>query len=464
MIESEIVLSQAIWVAAAATMLAAGLTQGALGFGFPAISTPILALLTDVKMAIILNLLPNFVVNVISVVRGGNWGASLGRYWPVAVWVLAGSFLGARFLLVAPQEPIRLLLAIAIFAYLGQGWLARLDWTWLARKPRLSAMVFGITGGFFSGTVNNSLPPLLIYFMLLGVEVTVMTQILNLCFLGGKIVQAATLGAAGAIRVPQALANVPLTLVALVGMYIGMRMQRHVNPATYKRLLRYVLFIIGSILLWQGGSWLLPSAHAAQSEIEQAKRLWSESPHGAMLARILPPAVDPADLPEPKSEGARLTARYCVQCHYLPDPRMHTAERWRGLVDRMVWRMRGNGNLGEVMKDMMSHVKAPTDGEVETLTRYLQKHAQKEIDPRHPALTTQAGQMYSIACSQCHALPDPQRHTAREWPGVVERMKRRMSWANVVLGAPELRTIPELKTEEIVRLLQRYARPEAAKR
>ena len=444
-------------------MLAAGLTQGALGFGFPTISTPILALLTDVKMAIILNLLPNFTVNVISVVRGGNWRASLGRYWPVAVWVLAGSFLGACFLLVAPQEPIRLLLAIAIFSYLAQGWLARLDWTWLARKPRLSAMVFGITGGFFSGTVNNSLPPLLIYFMLLGVELTIMTQILNLCFLGGKIVQAGTLAAAGAIQVPQALANVPLTLVALAGMYIGVRMQRYVNAATYKRVLRYVLFIIGSILLWQGGSWLLPSAHAAQTEIEQAQRSWAASPHGAMLARILPPSGEPADLPEPRSEGARLTSRYCVQCHYLPDPRMHTSERWRGLVDRMVWRMRGNGNLGEVMKDMMSHVRAPTDGEVETLTRYLQKHGQKEIDPRHPALVTRAGQMYSIACSQCHALPDPQRHTAREWPAVVERMQGHMSWANIVLGAPELRTVPELKTEEIVRLLQRHARPEAAK-
>src|SRR5207248_2561676 len=124
-----------------------------------------------------LNLLPNFAVNVISVVRGGNWGASLGRYWPVAAWVLVGSFIGASFLVLAPQEPIRLLLAVAIFAYLGQSRLAQLDWTWLVRMPRLSAMVFGVTGGFFSGTVNNSLPPLLIYFVLLGVEITVMTQI-----------------------------------------------------------------------------------------------------------------------------------------------------------------------------------------------------------------------------------------------------------------------------------------------
>jgi hypothetical protein len=39
-----------------------------------------------------------------------------------------------------------------------------------------------------------------------------------------------------------------------------------------------------------------------------------------------------------------------------------------------------------------------------------------------------------------------------------------MSWANIVVGATELRTEPVLKTDEIIRLLQRHARQDAAKR
>jgi len=198
--------------------------------------------------------------------------------------------------------------------------------------------------------------------------------------------------------------------------------------------------------------------HAAEREIEQAKRLWASSPHGAMLERILPPAMEPADLPEPQSAGARLTIRYCVQCHNLVNPAMHTPERWKSVVDRMVWRMRGNGNMGTVMKDMMARVQAPSNDEARTLKRYLDANAQASIDPAHPALKTPAGEMFSIACSQCHALPDPRRHTAREWPLVVERMKRHMAWANTVTGVAELRTNPELDTEQIVKLLQRYAR------
>jgi cytochrome c2 len=201
-----------------------------------------------------------------------------------------------------------------------------------------------------------------------------------------------------------------------------------------------------------------PAIAADSGSTAKARQLWSHSPHGRMLERILPPAIGPGDLPEPHSEGARLTARYCVQCHHLPNPQMHTGEKWPGIVERMVWRMQGKGNMGALMKDMMAGIQAPTPEEVAVLNRYLQQHSQQAIDPAHPGLKTEAGKMFSIACSQCHAAPDPRQHTSREWPAVVERMKQHMAWANVVVGAHELRTVPELKTDEIVRFLQRYAR------
>lgn len=207
-------------------------------------------------------------------------------------------------------------------------------------------------------------------------------------------------------------------------------------------------------------AWGADRGAAATPSVARAKYLWSQSPHGKLLERILPPAVEPGELPEPRSEGARLTARYCVQCHYLPSPQMHAADQWTTIVLRMVWRMRGNGNLGALMKDMMDAVEAPTEEEVGVLTRYLRRHGQLEMAAGHPALRSEAGKMYSIACTQCHALPDPKRHTAREWPGVVERMKRHMAWANTVVGSEELRTTPVLETGEIVRFLQRHARPE----
>ena len=217
-------------------------------------------------------------------------------------------------------------------------------------------------------------------------------------------------------------------------------------------------------------SWLLAALSAAvfpaaaadspptDGGVARAKYLWSKSPHGRMLERILPPSIEPAQLPEPQSEGARLTARYCVQCHYLPSPQMHTADKWGTIVVRMVWRMQGKGNMGPLMKEMMDSVEAPAEQEAAVLTRYLQKHGQREMDAAHPALKTGAGKVFSIACTQCHSLPDPQRHTAREWPAVVQRMRRHIAWSNTVTGPDHLRTTPVLDTGEIVRFLQRHAR------
>ena len=245
-------LSDWVWVLVFATMLVAGLMQGMFGFGFAVIATPVTVLATDVKTAIVLCMLPTLTVNAIDVVRGGNWRASLGEYWRVAAYVLAGSFLGVQVLIHAPAEPLRLALAVMVFAYLWQYRLAQLDWSWLSRRRRLSELVFGLTAGFFSGSVNLSFPVLLIYFMLLNLGVTAMTQILNLCFFGGRAVQAITLAATGEIRMAAALATIPLTVVAIAGVAIGSRIQRLFSRDTFTRMLNRILLLVAIALTIQG--------------------------------------------------------------------------------------------------------------------------------------------------------------------------------------------------------------------
>ena len=246
-----------MWVVIYAAMLAAGTLQGMFGFGFPIIATPMTVLVTDVKTAIVLNMLPTLTLNLVSVARGGNWSRSLGVYWPIALFVVAGSVLGAQVVIYAPTEPLRLLLAAVIFAYLYQERLARLDWSWLARHPRTATAAFGMTGGFFSGTVNNSLPVLLIYFLLLNETLTVMTQTMNFCFFFGRSAQALTLGAAGEISMAAALANIPLTLTAIGGHFVGARIQKLFSEATFKRLLNFTLVAMGLMLTVQGLAWFV---------------------------------------------------------------------------------------------------------------------------------------------------------------------------------------------------------------
>jgi hypothetical protein len=179
-----------------------------------------------------------------------------------------------------------------------------------------------------------------------------------------------------------------------------------------------------------------------------------------MLERILPPAFEASQLPEPRSEGARLVQRYCVQCHNLPNPAMHHAAKWRPIVERMAERMRGGGNMGRLMADMMAGVEAPSPQEQRTLVAYLRRHAQKPLDPaRYPDVALPSAEPFRLACSQCHVLPDPDRHTVAEWPAVVARMQRNMQWMNRIVGSRPDPDEPQLRVEAILDFLQRHARP-----
>jgi hypothetical protein len=209
---------------------------------------------------------------------------------------------------------------------------------------------------------------------------------------------------------------------------------------------------------WLAALLLVPALVLAD-EAEQAKQRWAQSPHGPMLERILPPTFAARELPAPRSRGARLTIRYCVQCHNLPNPAMHHAARWPTIVERMVLRMEGKGNLGALMEEMMAGVKAPNARETQALLAYLQKYAQKPLDPKqYPEAFTRAGEPFRLACNQCHVLPDPQRHTAKEWPAVVARMQENMEWMNRVVGTQPVPGEPQLRIEAINAFLAKYAR------
>ena len=201
------------------------------------------------------------------------------------------------------------------------------------------------------------------------------------------------------------------------------------------------------------------SAQDSTQLIAEAKKRWAESPHGPMLERILPPTFELSHLPAPKSRGARLMVQYCVQCHNLPNPAMHEAKKWPTVFERMVVRMRGRGNMGELMRDMMAGVQAPSDEEAGVLLAYLRRNAQKPIDPKkYPELASAEGQSFKLACQQCHVLPDPQRHTAEEWPAVVARMEKNMEWMNRVVGNSHPPDEPQLRVEEINAFLVKRAR------
>ena len=75
-----------------------------------------------------------------------------------------------------------------------------------------------------------------------------------------------------------------------------------------------------------------------------------------------------ASLPEGKSQGAQLVAKYCSQCHAVPPPSIHTAEQWSQVTSRMREHIGQQAGAG-------AGVLVPSASELDTITQYLGKHA-----------------------------------------------------------------------------------------
>ena len=98
----------------------AGFVHGSIGLGFPLLSTAMLSTFIDLRIAILITLIPTVAVNLFSIAKGGNWRESLGQFWPLAAWCLVGSVIGAWVIVYTDPTPYKLLLALLIFYTLWQ--------------------------------------------------------------------------------------------------------------------------------------------------------------------------------------------------------------------------------------------------------------------------------------------------------------------------------------------------------
>ena len=235
----------------------------------------------------------------------------------------------------------------------------------------------------------------------------------------------------------------PLLLAALGMLVLGAcgQPEREGPPAT--------VAVLDSFLVELGR---LP---AAELNRDQRWRMIS-----SIWVGLPPPGYTRDSLPEADSHSAALMQAYCVQCHWMPSPQMHSASEWPLLVHRMLLRARGVGErLGGPLTDEivgservvegMGIARLPTPEQLDSITVYLQSHALPVAEegriPEGPD-----AEAYVRHCSLCHETPSPDAHRAEDWPEVVARMIRNMS----LMGVEPL---TERETEGILRFLREEA-------
>lgn len=230
-----------------AVSLLAAFVHGAFGFGFPLLSTPLLLLGFDLRTAILLTLVPTVSINLVSILSEHHWRAALRDYWPIPAFTIVGSFLGTQVLLSVDPDPFRFLLAVMLIGYLVSDHLHRSEH--VIRVPKWGMALFGLLLGLLAGVVNIFAPLVVAYALYTRMPVALMVATFNLSFItskSGQIIGFVSQGAFDLGVVKLAVFALPLILGAL---WLGIRVRKRVDMATYRGMLRGSLWVISVAIL-----------------------------------------------------------------------------------------------------------------------------------------------------------------------------------------------------------------------
>lgn len=249
------VLSFDILLISAVIFFIAALVHGSIGFGFPMIATPLLALFVDIQSAIILTLIPTLLMNIVSIASEADFKLSafyeaIKRHYVLASYALIGTIVGTFVLLSTDSDIFKLLLSFAILIYLISDQI-KLNMAWLHRYPKVSKLVFGLSAGLLGGLTNVMAPVLIIYSLALNRSKRDIIQASNLCFLFGKITQICLFTYSSKFTSNELSISSLMFVVSAVAITLGIQIKKRIEVNAYIGLLKVLLLCLAIIIILQ---------------------------------------------------------------------------------------------------------------------------------------------------------------------------------------------------------------------
>ncbi|CAM3554295.1 sulfite exporter TauE/SafE family protein [Arcobacter aquimarinus] len=226
------------------------LVHGTIGFGFAILATPLLAMVTDMKTAILYIAIPTLFINLISIYSEGNFFQAVKKFYPLALMGMIGSAIGTQILIYSSSELFKLLLAFSILLYLFIQKF-KIEMKWIRQKKKLSMVVFGLLAGIVGGLTNVMGSILIIYSLESKHSKKDIIQSTNLCFLFGKIIQIILFAIHGSFNEELLIVSFSTLIVVVIAMIVGLNIKDKIPQEIYKKVIKLVLFLMASFLVYQ---------------------------------------------------------------------------------------------------------------------------------------------------------------------------------------------------------------------
>lgn len=225
-------------------VLLASFVKGAIGFGFPTVATPILALFMDVKTAVAVTIFPNLVMDGIQSVRRPGLLLTLRRHAVLYACGIVGTFAGTYLLKTISGRLALLILGAFVLAFVAVN-VSRVSFRINARWERVLSPPIGLFAGLLGGITNVPGTPLVLYFYALGMDKTEFVRSIAFSFLVYKTTQLVAVTQAGLMTGGLFGLSVVAAALGLGAFWLGLRVQDRVAQKTFNRAVLGFLAVIG---------------------------------------------------------------------------------------------------------------------------------------------------------------------------------------------------------------------------
>lgn len=227
-----------------AALALGGTLKGATGAGSPVVAVPVMAAFFDVRLAVVIMATPNLVTNLWQLLHYREFHLPDRFALKFAIAGGAGALLGTTMLATFPERFLSLLLASAVFAYVGLR-LARPNFHLDFVRAKRLILPLGVGGGILQGAAGISAPVAVSFLNAMRLERPIFMVTISAFFSAMSLVQISTLFAYGLLN-GKLLALSGVALIPLLcAMPLGALIARRMSPRFFDITILIFLSILG---------------------------------------------------------------------------------------------------------------------------------------------------------------------------------------------------------------------------
>ncbi|WP_421746883.1 sulfite exporter TauE/SafE family protein [Cognatishimia sp.] len=233
--------------------LLAGVVKGAIGFAMPLILVSGISSLTDPKLAIAAMLIPTVFSNILQTFRQGVVPAieAAQEYWRYLLVVCLFIFLSAQMVPHISSQVFYLVLGVPVVA-LSVLQLLGVQMSVAPENRNRAEWVLGVVSGTLGGFAGTWGPTTVLYLMAINTPKAKQMIVQGVVYGAGSVTLIMAHLQSGVMNRETAPLSLSILPVAMIGLWIGFRIQDRLDQAVFRKVTLIVLIFAGLNLLRKG--------------------------------------------------------------------------------------------------------------------------------------------------------------------------------------------------------------------